>query len=75
MHLYKTMLILSITITMCINLWKTVCSEINIPFLLKFCLGYYFLENFKTDVAYKRLTYKTCANSNLNADQSNFLAN
>ena len=26
---------------MCINLWKTVCSEINIPFLLKLCLRYY----------------------------------
>ena len=26
---------------LCINLWKTVCSEVNIPFLLKFCLGYY----------------------------------
>ena len=34
-----------------------------------------FLENFKSDVASKRLTYKTCADSNLNADQSNFLAN
>ena len=34
-----------------------------------------FLEIFKTDVASKRLTYKTCADSNLNADQSNFLAN
>ena len=34
-----------------------------------------FMENFKTDVAYKRLTYKTRANSNLNADQSNFLTN
>ena len=34
-----------------------------------------FLDNFKTDVAYKRLTYKTRANSNLNADQSNFLTN
>ena len=33
------------------------------------------MENFKTGVAYKRLTYKTCANSNLNADQSNFLTN
>ena len=21
--------------------WKAVCSEINIPFFLKFCLGYY----------------------------------
>ena len=33
------------------------------------------MENFKTGVAYKRLTYKTRANSNLNADQSNFFAN
>ena len=33
------------------------------------------MEKFKTGVAYKRLTYKTRANSNLNADQSNFLAN
>ena len=32
---------LIIFITMCSSLWKTVCSEINIPFLLKFCLGYY----------------------------------
>ena len=31
---------LIIFITMCSSLWKTVCSEINIPFLLKFCLGY-----------------------------------
>ena len=30
------------------------------------------MKNFKTGVAYKRLTYKTHANSNLNADQSNF---
>ena len=56
---------------MCINLWKTVCSEINIPFLLKFCLGYY-LALWKIliliGVAYKRLTYKTLANSSLNAD-------
>ena len=33
------------------------------------------MENCKTGVAYKTLTYKTRANSNLNADQSNFLAN
>ena len=32
-----------------------------------------FVENFKTGVAYKTLTYKTVANSNLNAGQSNFL--
>ena len=34
-----------------------------------------FMENFKTGLAYKRLTYKARANSNLNAYQSNFLAN
>ena len=34
------------------------------------------IENFKTGGAYKRLTKKkTRANSNLKADQSNFLAN
>ena len=33
------------------------------------------MENFKAGVAYKRVTYKTRANSNFNADQSNFLAN
>ena len=33
------------------------------------------MENFKTGGAYKRLTKKTRANSNLKADQSNFLAN
>ena len=33
-----------------------------------------FMENFKTSVAYKRPTSKTCAKSNLNTDQSNFLA-
>ena len=32
------------------------------------------MEHFKAGVAYKRLTYKVRANSNLNADQSNFLA-
>ena len=33
------------------------------------------MKNFKTGVAYKRLTYKTRANSDINANQSNFLAN
>ena len=32
-----------------------------------------FVENFKNGVAYKTLTCKTVANSNLNAGQSNFL--
>ena len=34
-----------------------------------------FMENFKAGVAYKRLTYRTRANSDLDADESNFLAN
>ena len=62
---------------MCTNLWKTVCSVMNIPFLLKFFLSRIllsFMESFKTAVAYKRKTYKTRTNSNLNADQSNCLA-
>ena len=33
------------------------------------------MESFKTAVAYKRQTYKTRTNSNLNADQSNCLEN
>ena len=32
------------------------------------------MENFKTGVANKRLTYKKHANSNLNAERNNFLA-
>ena len=32
---------LIISMTMCMDLWKTVCSEINVSFLLMFCLGYY----------------------------------
>ena len=34
-----------------------------------------FMETFKTGVAYKRLKYQALVNSNLNADQSSFLAN
>ena len=71
MYLYKIMLIVSIT--MCLNLWKAVCSETNIPFFRKFYLGYYFA--LKIGVACKRLTYKIRANSNFNTDQSNFPAN
>ena len=33
------------------------------------------MGNFKAGVAYKTLTYKIRANSNLNAGRSNFLAN
>ena len=33
------------------------------------------MKNFKTGVAYERLTYKTGANSDIKADQSNFDAN
>ena len=33
------------------------------------------MEKFTTGVADKKLTYKTHANSNFNADQSTFLAN
>ena len=64
---------LIVSITMCPNLWKAVCSETNIPFLLKSYLGYYLA--LKIGVACKRLTYKIRANSNFNADQSNFPAN
>ena len=60
MCLYEGILIILITVR--IDLWKTICSEINIPFLLTFCLGYsfssYILENFKTGVTFKRLTCK-----------------
>ena len=57
--------------TVCKILWKTVCSEIYIPFFLKFCLGYYL-------VLWKVLRLVLLikgANSNLNADQNNFLTN
>ena len=49
---------------MCKNLWKTVCSEISIPFYFQSFvsdIAYLFLnllENFKTIVAYKRLVNK-----------------
>ena len=33
------------------------------------------MKKFKTGVAYKRLTYKTHANSNLNADQTHANSN
>ena len=39
---------LIISISMCIDLQKTVCSEINIAFLLRVCLGYYLAILFKT---------------------------
>ena len=53
---------------MCINLWITVCLNINVPFPLKFCLGYClaspsYFKTFKTGVTYKRLAYKKRANS------------
>ena len=38
MYLYKRMLIISVT--MCTNIWKTVCSEKNTPVVLTFCLVY-----------------------------------
>ena len=46
---------LIVSITMCLNLWKAVCSETNIPFFRKFYLGYYFA--LKIGLACKRLTY------------------
>ena len=64
--------------TMCMDLWKTVCSEINVSFLLMFCLGYYLALSkiLRLVVLTKdKQKKKTRANSNLKADQSNFLAN
>ena len=58
---------------------KTVCSQINFPFsyvpsqlLLSFLN---LLENFRLVLPMKDLRIKKRVNSNLNADQSNFLAN
>ena len=63
LYLYKKIFIISIC-----YLWKTICSEINFPFLRKFCLEhclafFNLLENFKTGI------------SNVNANRNNFLAN
>ena len=53
MYLYKRMLIISIS--MCIDLQKTVCSEISIAFLLRVCLGYYLAILFKTKKQFQRI--------------------
>ena len=74
MYLYKRMLIISLTEHK---------SMENCLFRDEYCFSSYvlspillsFVENFKNGVAYKRLTYKTRANSNLDPHQSNFLAN
>ena len=68
---------LIIYITMCINIWKTVCSEKNIPVLLKFCLGYYLAlwKTLRLVLLIKKSNIQTRANSTFNVDQGNFLAN
>ena len=75
MCLYKRMLIISIT--MCIDLWKTAFFRDKYSFsswdLSQILLS--FMEKFKTGVGCKRLTEGTRANSNSNGDQSNFLGN
>ena len=57
---------------------KLLCSHINFPFM--FCNGCclvfpYSFGIFQTSAAHGRLSYLKHVNSNLNADQSNFLAN
>ena len=44
-------------------------------FCLGCCLAFpWSFEKFQASVAHERLAYKKCVDSNLNADQSNFLA-
>ena len=45
---------------MCINIWKTVCPEKNIPALLKLFLGYYLAlwKTLRLVLLIKKLTYK-----------------
>ena len=57
------------------NLWKTVCSEINIPFF-KFCLEYCspflnLFENLRLALLIKGLLITKPANSNLITNRSN----
>ena len=66
---------------MCSNLWKTVCSERNIAFLFKvlsrilLSFSLIFWEIFRVVLLIKNLLIKKRANSNLNVDRNNFLAN
>ena len=67
MYLYKGTLIILITVL--INLWKTICSEINIPFLLTFW------KILRLVLLLKGLHVKKRGNSYLDTDRSDFLAN